>query len=142
MPAKPPTEPGTEREFAPKSVVRRVTARVLPDGRGRVLLLHGWDPARPDAPFWFTIGGACEPEETLIEAAVRELREEPGFVVDPALGQPVATHQHEFGWDGITLIQNETCFAASVAEASVSFAGMESIELDTIDRAEWWFPTT
>ena len=53
---------------------RRQTARVLPvDPEGRVLLLHGWDPRRPEAPFWFTIGGGAEPGESLPEAAAREL---------------------------------------------------------------------
>ena len=67
---------------------RRNTARVLPvDREGRVLLLHGWDPLRPDDPFWFTIGGAAEPGETLAEAAARELREEAGIVVDPAVAR-------------------------------------------------------
>ena len=63
--------------------IRRNTARILPvDSEGRVLLLHGWDPLRPDDPFWFTIGGAAEPGESLPEAAARELREEAGIVVD------------------------------------------------------------
>ena len=44
----------------------RQTARVLPvDDEGRVLLLHGWDPHHPDRPFWFTIGGAADPGESL-----------------------------------------------------------------------------
>ncbi|MGI8415735.1 MAG: hypothetical protein ACR2P2_05900 [Nakamurella sp.] len=46
-------------------IVRRKTARVLPiDADGRILLMHGWDPAKPESPFWFTIGGAIEPGRT------------------------------------------------------------------------------
>src|ERR1700744_4939095 len=71
--------------------IRRNTARVLPvDAEGRVLLLHGWDPQHPDDPFWFTIGGAAEPGESLALAAARELREEAGIVIDAGrLGEPI-----------------------------------------------------
>lgn len=119
-----------------------MTARVLPvDTDGRVLLLHGWDPAARDRPFWFTIGGAAEPAESMVDAAARELREETGMVVEPTdLGEPVATHQHKFGWDGWILEQSETYFALRATVFEVSFAGLEPIEQDTIDQADWWQP--
>ena len=48
--------------------IHRTSARVIPiNASGRVLLLHGHDP------YWFTIGGAVEPGESLEAAAVREL---------------------------------------------------------------------
>ena len=54
------------------SIWHRQTARVLPvDDEGRVLLLHGWDPHHPDRPFWFTIGGAADPGESLRAAGAR-----------------------------------------------------------------------
>jgi len=53
-----------------RQVRNRVCARVLPvNGAGEVLLLHGWDPAVPDAPYWFSIGGATDPGESLVDAA-------------------------------------------------------------------------
>jgi 8-oxo-dGTP pyrophosphatase MutT (NUDIX family) len=122
--------------------IRRNTARVLPvDEEGRVLLLHGWDPAKPDDPFWFTIGGAADPDETLRQAAVRELREEAGITVDEALlGEPFDESVAEFTWSGVRFINDQTCFAVRVDGAEVSFDGQEALEQATIDKHGWLRP--
>jgi len=122
--------------------LRRNTARVLPvDADGRVLLLHGWDPARPDEPFWFTIGGAVEPGESLPEAAARELQEEAGIVVDPArLGEPVGVSAISFSWGEVQIEQDETFFAVAVDDAEVSFTGQDPAERATINKHGWLHP--
>ena len=122
--------------------IRRNTARVLPvDGEGRVLLLHGWDPLRPDDPFWFTIGGAAEPGESLSEAAVRELREEAGIVVDlDRLGEPIEASAITFSFGGVRFEQDQTFFAVAIDDAEVSFAGQDPIEQATIDKHGWLYP--
>jgi 8-oxo-dGTP pyrophosphatase MutT (NUDIX family) len=119
--------------------IRRNTARVLPvDKEGRVLLLHGWDPRRPDDPFWFTIGGAAEDGETLPEAGARELREEVGISVDPArLGEPIEVSMIEFSWAGMHFVQDQTFFAIAVDDAEVSFADQDPLERATIDKHGW-----
>jgi 8-oxo-dGTP pyrophosphatase MutT (NUDIX family) len=106
-----------------------------------VLLLHGWDPLRPRSPFWFTIGGAVEPGETLREAAARELREEAGIAVDPELlGEPFATGPIEFWWAGMHFDQDQTFYAIALSDAAVSFAGQEALERATIDKHGWLRP--
>ena len=106
-----------------------------------MLLLHGWDPLRPRDPFWFTIGGAVEPGETLREAAARELREEAGIVVDPELlGEPFATEPIKFWWGGMHFDQDQTFYAVAVSDAAVSFAGQEALERATIDKHGWLRP--
>ena len=122
--------------------IRRNTARVLPvDADGRVLLLHGWDPQRPDEPFWFTIGGAAEPGEPLPLAAARELREEAGIVVDPALlGEPIEVSAITFTWAGVLFDQDQTFFAVAVDDTEVDFAGQDHLERATIDKHGWLYP--
>jgi 8-oxo-dGTP pyrophosphatase MutT (NUDIX family) len=118
---------------------RRQTARVLPvNPEGQVLLLHGWDPRRPDRPFWFTIGGAAEAGESLRDAGARELREETGIVVDPAgLGEPIAQNMVEFSWAGYEIIQHQTFYAVLVESANVTLDGMDSWERATTDKYGW-----
>jgi 8-oxo-dGTP pyrophosphatase MutT (NUDIX family) len=124
----------------PGTLVRRTTARVLPVGPdGRVLLLHGWDPVKPETPYWFTIGGAVESGETLAQAGSRELREEVGIHLPPEqLGEPVATNTIEFQWGGCPIIQEQTFFAVNVGKVEVSFANQEKLELETISAHGWW----
>jgi 8-oxo-dGTP pyrophosphatase MutT (NUDIX family) len=128
----------------PRTTFQRVTARVHPvNATGEVLLLHGWDPAAPDAPYWFSIGGAAEPGEVLTETAARELFEETGIAVDSAsIGEPFAMVPGvEFDWGDFHLVQDETWFAFVIdGNVEVHFRGLEALEVGTIDRAAWWTP--
>ena len=126
-----------------RPVRHRTTARVLPvNGRGEVLLLHGWDPVQPDAPYWFSIGGAAARDETVAPAAAREMREETGLAIDPAdLGDPVAREQVEFDWGFWHLVQDQTFYALRLDDITgLHFDGLEPLEKGTIDQAAWWTP--
>lgn len=127
-----------------RQVRNRVCARVLPvNGAGEVLLLHGWDPAVPDAPYWFSIGGATEPGESLVDAAVREMREETGIEIHPGdLSDPIAREDAEFDWGVWRLVQDQTYYALALDHdlSAVRFDGLEPIERTSIDAAAWWTP--
>ena len=122
-------------------VLHRSTGRVLPVRTdGRVLLLHGWVPERPQEPFWFTVGGAVDDGESLRDAAARELREEAGIEVAPvALGEPITSNTIEFWWGGRRIIQAQTFFAVAVGAAvAVSFDGLDELERATTDDYGWF----
>jgi 8-oxo-dGTP pyrophosphatase MutT (NUDIX family) len=120
-------------------VIRRSTARVLPvDLEGRVLLLHGWDPHRRDQPFWFTIGGAADPGESLREAGARELYEETRISVEPErLGEPIAQNSIEFSWGGHRIAQEQTFYVVAVGSVVVSLEGLDQWERATTDKYGW-----
>lgn len=132
----------TEGRANGRQIRHRVCARVLPvNPQGEVLLLHGWDPAAPNAPYWFSIGGAIDAGETLVDAAVREMREETGIVIQAAeLSEPIAREDAEFDWGVWRLVQDQTYFALALDHdpAAVSFEGLEPIERTSIDAAAWW----
>jgi len=121
-------------------VVRRLAGRVLViDERGRVLLLHGFDPARRDEPYWFTIGGGAKPGESLAQAAARELLEESGMQASPAeLGEPVWHEVAVFGFDGVTYRQEQDFFVLRVGSPDVSTDGLDDEEAAVVDGHRWW----
>lgn len=112
------------------------------DRRGRVLLLFGRDPARPTAPYWFSVGGAVEVGESLTEAAVRELFEETGIQVDQdQLIGPIHRGTHTFSFDGRDYVSDSTFFALAINDVVVTFEGLEDGEVGNIFNANWWQPT-
>lgn len=120
----------------------RDTARVLlVDGRERVLLFRF--PVHADRPdsgcMWITPGGGVHPGETLVAAAVRELREETGLSLTEAeLGPPVARSSGEWTWKGRRYLAVDTFFFARVAAMTVDTTGFEALERSLFDGHRWW----
>ena len=64
------------------TVERIDVAQVLIEREGKVLVVHTVGPAHSNIDRWGLPGGGREPGETLVQAAVREAREETGLEVD------------------------------------------------------------
>jgi len=123
-------------------IVDRIAGRViLVDPDGRALLFQGFDPQRPDQPWWFTPGGGLEPGETPREAAARELREETGLEVLPQdLGETVFHNYVEFSFNGRRLRQHNHFFALRTELFEISTAGFDVMEQRTHIAHRWWSP--
>lgn len=122
-----------------RAPIERRTARVIPvSPRGRVLLLCGHDPEAPDQSYWFTIGGQIEPGETARQAAVREMREEVGIVVDKSdLRGPFHEGEHNYSFGGLEYHSTSVFFTVVLQEDSVQPMGLPG---EIITDARWWWP--
>jgi 8-oxo-dGTP pyrophosphatase MutT (NUDIX family) len=110
----------------PDVTMRRAGRVLVIDAGGRLLLLHGFDPAQPDEPYWFTIGGGAEQGETLAQAAAREL------------GEPVWHEVTDFSFDGTRIRQEQDFFELRIGSAVVLTAGLDDEEAAVIDGHRWW----
>lgn len=128
-------------------LVRRAV-RVLPiSAEGRVLLLQCVKPDAPDAPFWVTVGGGIEDDESAQQAGVRELWEETGLRADAAeLRGPIGAEVVEFTWPPFVIEQAQSYYVLDVADtmehtaedAPISFAHLEEVEVATTLGYRWW----
>jgi 8-oxo-dGTP pyrophosphatase MutT (NUDIX family) len=124
-------------ECAPIS--RRGARVLLIDADARVLLLHGFDPARPDVSYWFTIGGGVDDGESDREGAARELFEECGLRADPDdFVGPVFHEVAEFPFDGRQYRQEQDFFLLRVPSLVVDTSGFEPYEAASVDAHRWW----
>jgi 8-oxo-dGTP pyrophosphatase MutT (NUDIX family) len=121
------------------ATVERVGGRVLLlDAADRVLLLQGSDPADPGAGMWWiTPGGGVDGDETVEQAARRELAEETGLEL-AELGPPVWVRTAEFGFLGSHYRQSETFFLARVRSHQVDTRGLTELERQVVHGFRWW----
>lgn len=132
---------GPEWRTGPDGLPFRRGARViLLDGDDRVLLMRGHDADLPERVWWFTVGGGIADGEPEAFAAVREVREETGLVLDPAdLVGPVFTRTAYFDFFARTCRQDEVFFVARVADAGVlDTTGWTDVERHVVDELQWW----
>jgi 8-oxo-dGTP pyrophosphatase MutT (NUDIX family) len=125
---------------AARAAVHRLSARVLLfDDAGRVLLVEGSNPIRPDAGrWWFPIGGGVEDGEDLHGAATRELREEAG-IHHIEFGPLVWMRSADFPYqEGMHLYQREHYFVGRTHESVIRTDGWTDYERRQGLVLRWW----
>ncbi|WP_062293458.1 NUDIX hydrolase [Demequina phytophila] len=130
---------------APGDRIHRRGARVLLVGRTagetRLLMVRGHDPHDVERYFWFTPGGGLEDGETMRAAAVRELAEETGLVLETdELVGPVWRRTAIFDFASKPYTQFEEIYVGRLEDAERrdrTAAEWTAIELETIDEVAW-----
>ncbi|MFJ2605825.1 NUDIX hydrolase [Streptomyces sp. NPDC087425] len=117
--------------------LRKVARVVVFDPDDRVLLLHGHEPDDPSDDWWFTPGGGVEGDETLEEAARRELFEETG-ITEVDLGPVLWRRRCSFPFAGRRWDQDEWFLLARTAQTATEAAGLTELERRSVAGARWW----
>jgi 8-oxo-dGTP pyrophosphatase MutT (NUDIX family) len=114
---------------------------VLADASGRVLLFHVVTAEEAPGGWWELPGGGIDPGESYLEAAVREIREETGLVIDAAqVGPPAWRRDSTWLSRGKRRLQHEVVVLARVAQEQPAIVdgGRTPEEVEDYVTARWW----
>ena len=120
---------------------RNAVRVVLTDAAGRVLLFHAVPPEGGPAGWWELPGGGIDDGESYLEAAVREVREETGLLLDPAtIGPPSWRRDTTWRSRGVRRLQHEVVVSARVPgdRPAIRTDGQTASELEDYVDVRWW----
>ena len=122
-------------------LARSAVRVVLTDAAGRVLLFHAVTPEVGPAGWWELPGGGIDGGESYLEAAVREVREETGLLLDPAtIGPPSWRRDTTWRSRGVRRLQHEVVVSARVTghRPAIRTDGQTATELEDYVDSRWW----
>lgn len=124
----------------PVPAVQRAAGRILLiDPAGCVLLLEHRVDLATDETVWAAPGGGCEPGESPLQAAGRELAEECGIRVAVEAADPVHVERRRWWFDGVAYDQTDHFFAARVEQRpQVTAAHRTEWEAQTMLGHRWF----
>ncbi len=128
--------------MASDGIRERHAARVLLlRDDGRALLVRGHDVDQPDRSWWFTVGGGIDPGESPLTAAVREVSEETGIVLETSrLAGPIVHRTGVFDFFRESCRQFEQIFFARLSDqeaAVITTSGWTTAENEVLDELAW-----
>ncbi|MGE8134666.1 NUDIX hydrolase [Novosphingobium subterraneum] len=116
--------------------IRRAARILLLDEHDRLLLIR-FAPA-DRRPFWCGVGGECEPGEDFAIAAVRELYEETGLVVDHCGPEVAARADDYLTLEGEPITSDERFFRVRTQGFTPDTSGHTAIERELIKEFRWF----
>ncbi|MCI4061129.1 NUDIX domain-containing protein [Micromonospora sp. R77] len=123
-------------------VERRAVRLVVRDRGGLILLFHTRDPEHPRLGTWWELpGGGIDPGETVAQTALRELREETGFVVTAAqLGSPSWRRRASFVHRQRRHVQDEVVLTVRLDADTPDVDGTDRLDYEVEDYFgfRWW----
>lgn len=120
---------------APAKRIRRAARIIVIDQHDRLLMFR-FDVEGRD-PFWVTAGGECDPDESFIDAARRELFEETGIAADP--GEQIARICPEFVTvEGEPVQADERYFRVYVRETRIDTSNHTELEKRVMQEHRWF----
>ena len=125
--------------------VRTSVKVLLLNDQDEILLLCADDPkttgtdGKYNGPFWFLVGGEIEKNESIQEAAFREIHEEVGLKKeDVKLGPVVWFGEYDLILNGVLTHLNQTFLVARTKKTEVSFNNLTDWEKSTLKKIEWF----